>query len=326
LVDLSIITSLYRSAVHLPVYTRILLKTVAEVAQAGYNVQLTLIANDPTPEEVQLMADLTARAESVFSIQIQSVSRETLYASWNRGMNAAEGHVLGIWNVDDRRNAAAFIEGIEKIKAGCDLVEFPFQQVTLTRWLGEQVQLRPPQYRADVLHRKTRLSPFFLFSKDLYHAAGSFDAHFRISGDFEWGERPAVRSSRICYGEAIAGQFVVHGGNLSGGGGNQRQTIEDNIVFMRHQHWDLSQIRPVADGEAMRQAWESWGNPGGVHVPEDVASKLWGAEARTYYQRWLSAYQRQQRGDTLRRIPRALINKSGLRPLLARFGIVKGKA
>ena len=59
-------------------------------------------------------------------MRVYYVSRESLYASWNRGINLAKGDVLGFWNVDDVRYPEAVIDAIDLINKGAELVYFPF--------------------------------------------------------------------------------------------------------------------------------------------------------------------------------------------------------
>ena len=94
----------------------------------------------------------------------------------------------------------------------------------------------------------------------------------------------------------------MHGDNLSNTGG-EREDIEVNIIFMRRGQWD--QLRP-ANPEALREAWEIWGNPGGISLPEREADFLWGAAAEGRWKR----YQRERKqAPTLRRLRLALASR-----------------
>jgi glycosyltransferase involved in cell wall biosynthesis len=308
--DVSLITSLYRSETHLETYLK---RARQLIQQTGLTLEIVIVANDPTEAERALLEPFAQEHQS--QIRLLQVPRESLYASWNRGLRVASGGVLGFWNVDDERTAAALEEGAARIAAGCELVEFAFRWVNLAQ---KKEIIYAPQYDPTMLHRKKRLSPFFLFSRDLFTRAGDFDANFRITGDFEWGARPVVRQSRVCHSETIGGTFYLHGGNLSGAL-NERETLEDNIVFLRQGAFVWGQIRPLKRGDALREAWETWGNPQQVTVPDDLQAKLWGDQAQRSYQDWLQDYQQQQRRNQVRE----WIRRSGLRPLLAKLGIVK---
>ena len=312
--DLSLITSLYRSEAHLPHYMTRVRAVAAQVAGTGLVLQVVVVANDPTPAERAILDKFSAQLANAQVVRLE-VPREPVYASWNRGIAASAGRCLAIWNVDDVRNAPALLEGVRRIEAGCDLVEFPFAVVQ-----GRQTTQHPPQYQPEALGRKTRLGPFFVCSRELYNRAGPFDARFRISGDFEWCARPAVREARVCHGEAVAGSFFLHSGNLSGSH-NSREDIEDAIVMLRHGLYH--DLRPV-DARWLRTVWLRWGEDD-TALPPEIAAQMWGPDAMANWQRW----QRQQARIRLERLlragPRWIIARAGLRPLLARWGVVKAE-
>lgn len=327
--DLSLITSLFRSEAHLPLYGQRVTRAVAALRRAGLSSELVLVANGSSAEERRAIESLAAAVRQAgASVIIQYVARETVYASWNRGVRVSSGACIGFWNADDLRYAAALVEGVRRMRAGCQLVDFPFVQITQGKAFGllpvTRTRTFPPQYDPAVLTRKQRLGPFFLFARTMYETAGPFDEHFRISGDFEWGERDAVRTARICYGQETGGEFVLHGGNLSGGH-DDLETIEDNIVFLRHGVSDFEQLRPVRDTGAMRRAWESWGNAEGVPVPPEVEADLWGENARQVWRDWRRRAVLRRLEDRVRSGPRWLIDHTGLRPILARLHIVTPK-
>lgn len=325
--DISIYTSIYRGEAHFPQYINAVLNVGRILHNEGIQLEIVLIANDATDAERAFIDDLTTQSTSIFSITPLFVEREPLYTSWNRGIEAASGTALCPWNIDDIRTVEGLIDGYRLIQNGCDLVDFPYTFVHHDRF-GTRTKQRPALYKPERIHRKTHLGTFFMFSRELYNQAGGFDTNFRIAGDFEWGARSALRQCNYCKSDVIAGEFHEHGSNLSGRSAsedviNVLETLETDIVFLRHQIWDMAQLRPVPDHQALREAWETWGNPGDMRVPDDVAAKLWGDQAEAYWQQWKADYVKRQRDEQIRRIPRAIVDATGLRPLLARFGIVK---
>lgn len=326
--DISLITSLYRAEAHLAAYSRRLLAVAAEVKQsAGLALEVIVVANDVTPRERAQIEQLTAQAEAAGTLHVVPlyVPRETIYATWNRGIEAASGRCVGFWNADDVRSAAALAEGTRLIAKGCALVEFPFDVIQARQLFGRvpirQRRTHPPQYQPQNLTLKTRLSPFFMFARALIETAGTFDANFRIAGDFEWCARPAVRAARVCYGTHAGGTFFLHGANLSGSH-NPREAVEDAIVLLRHNLWE--HLRPV-DPELLRESWDQWGS-GGIELPADLADRLWGEHAAERWEQWLQRRRRARRSEQLRAIPRWLIDRTRTRPFLARLGIVKPNA
>lgn len=322
--DISLITSLYRAEAYWETYAQGVVEVARQLKEAGVSLEMVLVANDPSEQERASIHDLanTLQANQTASVITLEVPRETVYASWNRGVRAASARALGIWNVDDLRTAEGLIEGYRLIADDGEMVEFPFVIVQMQHWLGLfNIRKRfehPPQYTPSALGRKTRLGPFFMFSRALYDAAGPFDEHFRISGDFEWCARPRVRSSKLCLASAVGGYFSQHGTNLSGTH-SLLEDIEDNVVLLRYGMW--RELRPV-EPQQMQAAWTTWGDQG-TPLPQDIQDRLWGAGACETWQRWLRDRRRQQLTELLRRGPRWIIDWLGLRPVLARAGIVK---
>lgn len=290
---ISLITSLYRSEKHLPQY----IKRVQYVAsQLDFLLEMVVVANDATETERQ---HLTAFQQTeTFTVKLIHTERETLYASWNRGFEAAQFDILGSWNVDD-------IRSVEGLQAGYDALEADFQLVDLAYDLvqGNSIAHFKPPYRPDSLSPKTGLSPFFMMRRELYQEAGAFNPLFTITGDYEWSKRPIVRTAEYQSLPVVGGQFVLHDSNLSGGR-NPMEWVEFNIALIWHRGYE--HLRPV-DPDKMRETWESWGHTGGA-IPDDIAEWLWGDGAHERYE----SYARERNAHPLLRRVRLALGRRGL--------------
>jgi hypothetical protein len=318
LVDVSLITSLYRSDAHIETYSARVFTLLRAAAAQGFAVELLIIANDPTPIERAALSDLTRESDAV---RVLDVPRETLYASWNRGVREARGTAIGFWNVDDDRTLEALATGFAQIQAGCRLVHFAHDVV---RTAGGRERIRryaPIAFDREAHRHIMKCGPFFLFHRDLYSAVGPFDERFRISGDFDWCSR-ATAFTEFCPLNVLAGTFYLHGSNLSDTG-DPRQIAERNVAILKN---GAPQYLYPCEPGVMRETWERWGD---AHLPLDETLKalLWGEGAEARYRQALRDQQRQRRltqiSLALRFIPRMLINRTGLRAPLARLGIVK---
>ncbi len=317
--DLTLITSLYQAQAHLPAYRAHVAAVITDLRREGLSAELVLVANGPSAEERRAVEQVAAEVRQAgATVIIQYVARETVYASWNRGVRASTGACIGIWNVDDVRYAPALVEGTRLIAGGCEVVDFPFVQIVRRDWFGAFTTFRrtiyPAPYDPTRISPRAGLGPFFLFARTLYERAGGFDERFRISGDFEWSARETVRAARACHGEALGGEFVLHGANLSGAR-NPLEWVEYNTVLLQHGQWDA--LRPV-NPALMRATWEAWGGQG-REVPPEVAARLWGEDAEAFRQQW----QRARLAAKVRRIPREVIDRTGLRAVLAQLGVVQ---
>lgn len=324
--DISLITSLYHAEPYLATYSRDVLDVAAQIQKAGLSLEIILVANDASDEERRQIEQLitVARTAGTPVVVPLFVPHGTVYDSWNQGIQASSGRCIGVWNVDDIREAGALIEGVQTIQAGCVLVYFPYTIIKRRRWLfsTQHTEFYPARpFDREKFESASLTGTFYLFDRSFYDRVGPFDAHFQISGDFEWLVR-AGKIADFCPGKAPGGRFILHGNNLSDTG-NPLQAVEDNIVQLRLGAWH--NLKPV-DPRLMRSCWESWGNQGRT-IPAEIENQLWGPDAFENWQRW-KQYQRRKRqrtqvSETLRVLPRFVINQTGLRPFLARMGIVK---
>ncbi len=307
-------------------YIRDALQVAREIKQAGLSLEILVVANDASEQERDLLDNFakTADISRTATVCPLYVERETLYASWNRGVRASSGYCLGFWNIDDIRYADAIIEGYSLLQKGYNLVDFPIQGLQTVRRLGlfpaEKRQVRPVPFSPTQFTRKNGMGPFSLMTRELYEQVGPFDENFRIVGDLEWGGR-AMAHVNFHPGENLGGAFRLHGENLSSTG-SIVQAVEDNIVFMRRGDW--AQVYPTSNPQLMREAWQNWGD-NGVTVPDAVQEMLWGESAVETWEQHQRERRSAQFGARIRSLPRAVIDATGLRPMLARLGIVKDR-
>lgn len=307
--SVAVISSLYHCEPHLPTFTAAVFGFAKQVSEAGVSVHYVPIANDASDYERAQIDLLTREINANYYGRMTPiyVARESLYASWNRGIAAAQTPYIAFWNADDLRSAEAFIEGVGALQGGSNLVDFPFTRVSAGRRLG----LFPHRQRLAVARlfdpasfaRGNGLGPFFIMSRALYQRVGPFDEAFRVAGDMEWAGR-ALAQARFHAGEGSGGDFLIHGDNLSNTG-SDREDIEVNIIFLRRGEW--RHLRP-AHPRAQQDAWHSWGNSGGVQLPGEIEDFLWGPAAHARWQQ----YQRERRQGALQRRIRLALAARGL--------------
>jgi glycosyltransferase involved in cell wall biosynthesis len=288
---ISLITSLYRSEEYLPNY----IKHVQTVtSQLVLPLEIVIVANEATDNERHLLE--TLQPGELFSVKIIHTERESLYASWNRGFEAAQYSILGSWNVDDIRTVEALIAAYNILTSGYQLVDFAYDVTHSTK-----IMQFPAPYSSDSLSPKTGLGPFFMMTRELYKAAGAFNPNFTITGDYEWSKRLVVRTAKYRALSVVGGQFVRHENTLSGSH-DPIEWVEFNIALI----WQggFEHLRP-ADPLLMRRAWENWGYTGGI-ITDTLAEWLWGVGANKRY----AAYSRERKAHPLlRRIRLALARR-----------------
>ncbi len=319
--DVSLVSSLFRTEAYLPTFLDRARRLASELAAVSLSVEFVLIANDPGPQEQRLMQ---AFAQDTPHVQLLNVPRETLYASWNRGVAAASADLLGFWNVDDLRTSAAVVQGVQCLRSGCKLVYFHHEVLRVKDGKNARsVRYLALPYDAALHRRVMKCGPFFMFRRDLYEAVGPFDAAYRIVGDFDWCARATFHAD-FCPVNVLGGTFILHGGNLSSTG-DPRQIAEHNIVALK---LGRPQDLTPADPNVMRATWANWG-AARLPLTDEQQAQFWGEGAAARYAVWLAARERAQRRQRwmqrLRWLPKQLVDRSGLRPTLARLGVVKAR-
>ena len=215
---------------------------------AAVRVELICLLNAPTPAEREAARRLRSLRSAWVDVRVFEVERETLYASWNRGVKLSEAGVVGFWNVDDLRYPAAVVEGVRSVASGASLVYFPFWTDHRWRKWGffprRHRQLRPAvEFDIESFRRTFQIGPFFMFSKQLYRETGPFDEQFGITGDLDWMLR-AIEVTPFTPGREIAGVFLNEFRGLSMSG-SQQAVAEHNVIYARHGLHDLA--RPCAE-------------------------------------------------------------------------------
>ena len=305
--SIALISSLYRCERHLPTFTAAVFGFAKRISESGISVHYLPIVNDATGHEREQIDRLTHEINSHYYGRMTPhyVPRETLYASWNRGLALTDALYFAPWNADDIRSADAFIEGYGALQSGADLVDFPFTYVKPIKRFGllpREGRLNAPcLFDRERFTRRNGLGPFFMASRTLYNRLGPFDPHFRVAGDTEWASR-AIPWVKFRQENMSGGEFLIHGDNLSNTGGD-REDIEVNIIFMRRGEWQ--QLRP-ANPNALQQAWENWGNPGQIVVPPEYADFLWGPDSE---KRWKRYQSERRQPPALRRLRLALASR-----------------
>ena len=232
--SITLITSLYKSEEYLKKYIRRIKKNADFLLKNNIDFEIVIISNDSTIDERQ---ELEKFKNLNKWIKVFYVSREPLYASWNRGVELAKNEILGFWNVDDVRYPEAIIDGIRLIEQGIELVYFPFIIKWYLNFLGFSIMVRkrtihPPVFDREEFTRSMHCGPFFIFTKSLYRKVGPFDEQFKIAGDFDWCIR-AAKISEFKLSREIAGEFAVYRSALSSGK-NPLRDAENNVIYKRY--------------------------------------------------------------------------------------------
>lgn len=227
---ISIITSIYKSDRHLKFY----LKKVEYFKKNAKDLlfEIYVISNDPSIYEKEILEEFSKK-HSFF--RVTYVERETLYQSWNRGIEKTQYPIITFWNVDDIRSPNAVKDGINKIKNGSDIIYFPFIYKRYIRIFNIPILIKykkiiPPEFDYSIFTHGMHCGPFFMFTKKAYEKVGIFNPTFKIAGDFDWCVRAAKSGLVFSKSQVEAGIFSNDGTTLSGSQ-NNLQCAENSRVL-----------------------------------------------------------------------------------------------
>ncbi len=210
---ISIITSLYHSEAYLSSFLVQAQEMYCELKKENILMEHIYIANDPRQDELFLL--------NAHDCGVECVSRESLYASWNRGIKKSKGEFVTFWNVDDVRFHDAIEKGISVLHEGYDAVYFPFLykryiRVRNQRLLIKKKTVMPIVFDSDRFTYEMHAGPHFIVRKDVFEKIGLFDESYRIAGDFEWWTRFAKHGLQAKKVDLVSGVFTNDGHTLSG--------------------------------------------------------------------------------------------------------------
>ncbi len=228
---ISFITSLYKSEKYLKKYLSNIEYFSNHLKQKGIDFEFIIISNNPNGNEKNILNKLTNNNKFV---KLYFIPRESLYASWNRGISLSRGEIIGFWNVDDKRYPKPIFSALKLFSNGTGLIYFPFiykRYIKILNYplLVKKITVKPPIFDKKIFTRGMYCGPFFMFTKKLFEQVGPFDKKFKIAGDFDWCVRAAkITNFSLC--DEIAGEFRNEGTSLSGSKNKIHQ--EENKIIL----------------------------------------------------------------------------------------------
>lgn len=228
---ISIITSLYRSEKYIKKFCSRIVRVSCRLNKKGLAHEFVLVANDPTAEELKVISNVQ---KILSNIKLVTCPRESLYASWNRGVEQASYQICSFWNVDDRRYAKGFVEGFEILSKHQGIAYLPFfykryVRIATIPVLVKIKKIKPPVYDREKFMHEMHIGPFFMFDKNTYDTVGPFDASFKIAGDFDWQSRAAEKNISFYLAKDTGGSFANDGRSLSG---SKNSVLKDEIELV----------------------------------------------------------------------------------------------
>jgi len=280
---LTLVTSVYRSGRTLRRFNKHMMGCARAFDAAGETLQLVVVANDASLVERFWIKRLRrwASVQPGICVDVTWVNRETLYASWNRGVGLASSDCIGFWNCDDVRSPLALLEGLDRVRGGADVFYSPWLEFTPH---PKTPLFSPPsfgfaplaEFDRDEFRRSMCAGPFFLMSRKAWNHVGEFDPQFYVVGDFDWCAR-AAEDLVFVRGDTLGGVYYRHGRTLSGRG-NSRHFAENNIVYLRSGAYDKIEMHFAEETSryCIDLPWRKY------PVPASVLETIMGASDRKH--------------------------------------------
>lgn len=199
-----------------------------------YECEIIIVANEPTPSESYLLQNFVNKY--LDQVNLLTVSRENLYASWNRALRASSGKYLAIANVDDVRTPNSIGLQVTTLENNPDVL-FTYGSFQIVNVFGKTngLHISPPEFDKKEFTRSMHLGPFFVWRRTKDQSVQFFDEQFETGGDFDFAIRLALTGGGARVEDNI-GYYYDGGTGLSTG--SLLQPIERTVIELRYGIYD----------------------------------------------------------------------------------------
>ena len=229
-VNISVITSLYKCATFLESF----LTHYARIENL-HECELILVHNDPTDEELEIIQRFISPHIRVIHL---AVKREGLYASWNRGIMAANGKYLAIWNVDDIRTPNSLLAQRQSLdESGAAISYGDFYGTRSYGPIAEKLyEYDEYAFCKKEAFKRHIIGPFPMWRKDIHDTVGYFDEQFRLVSDYEFQLR-VIRHYPLVKAAPVLGYYLENAGHKLSSN-RLLQSRERTAVELRYRMFD----------------------------------------------------------------------------------------
>jgi len=182
MIKVTVLTSLYNCVQYLEGYFFWISKL-----EHTDNIEILLLHNDPKDEEINIINKYISFYPFVKQIIIPE--RETLYASWNRGIKLSSGEYIAIWNVDDIRTPDSLFKQeimldshpLAAITYGNCTVSLKYGNINGEEWIEPEFSRKNKEF-----YRNHFIGCFPMWRKSVHRVIGYFDEQFRLVADLDF--------------------------------------------------------------------------------------------------------------------------------------------
>ena len=225
---ISVLTSLYNCESFLQGYFKELNKM-----EGKEQIEVLLLHNAPQAKELAVIAENLPTFDFVRHIIIPE--RETLYRTWNRGIQLSEGEYITVWNVDDVRFPDSIIRQAEALDKNPGAA-IAYGDIWVSRDYGVcgTAKTNSPVYNERTRKRflsEYHISCFQMWRKSIHSVVGYYDEQFKCIADFDFQIRTALHFPFVKIDELLGIYLEDQPHKLSYNG---LQPLERNIICLRY--------------------------------------------------------------------------------------------
>jgi len=225
---ISVLTSLYNCELFLQDYFQALAKI-----EGKEQIEVLLLHNAPQEKELAIIAENLPLFDFVRHIIIPE--RETIYRTWNRGIQLSEGEYITVWNVDDVRFPKSIIQQAESLDENPEAA-LSYGDI----WISWQYGVCSGKKNNSLVYNRLshikfisefQLSCFQMWRKSIHQIVGYYDEQFKCIADYDFQIRTALHFPLVKTMEPLGMYLEGHQNKLSAKG---LQPLEYNVLFLRY--------------------------------------------------------------------------------------------
>lgn len=205
-------------------------------------LEIIVIDSGSTQYEAEILRefqDRTNRTQEKCTIKYVRTERETLYAAWNRGIEAATGKYISNANTDDRILDNAYEKLALKLDENPDAAlvysdawettdESEIINCTKLEYKPGRRRVYQPEYSHNKLLLHCYCGPFPMWRHSVHEKFGYFDPKFVVSGDWEFWLRMAEQTKFVHLAEPL-GLMLKSDDSIVWS--NQEKMLEENNIL-----------------------------------------------------------------------------------------------
>ena len=204
---ISVITSLYKCEKYLTGFLKHLSKT-----DNLNECEFIFIHNKPQGNEEKIIEHFIMEHPEINVKYLKLDYVETLYASWNRGVNNSGGKYIAIWNVDDIRLPDSLRIQAQTLDENSNAMMSYGDTYGMENYgiLEGEIICSPayPEKKSDFL-KSCHIQCFPMWRREIHNKIGYFDEQYRLVGDYEFQIR-AARNFELIKANKVLGYYLVN--------------------------------------------------------------------------------------------------------------------